>query len=69
MAVSAESFRQRRRVDTLDRFLTGRINGGNKHHVGVVEGILEVVVCMGAGDITKWATGLAPMIAAARASK
>ena len=29
----------------------------------------DVVVCMGAGDITKWATGLAPMIAAARASK
>ena len=29
----------------------------------------DIVICMGAGDITKWAGGLAPAIAAARAAK
>jgi UDP-N-acetylmuramate--alanine ligase len=29
----------------------------------------DVVICMGAGDITKWAGGLAPAVAAARAAK
>jgi UDP-N-acetylmuramate--alanine ligase len=29
----------------------------------------DIVICMGAGDITKWATSLAPMLAAARAAK
>jgi UDP-N-acetylmuramate--alanine ligase len=29
----------------------------------------DIVICMGAGDITKWASGLAPAIAAARAAK
>jgi UDP-N-acetylmuramate--alanine ligase len=29
----------------------------------------DIVICMGAGDITKWASGLAPSIAAARAAK
>ncbi|HVF37832.1 MAG TPA: UDP-N-acetylmuramate--L-alanine ligase, partial [Sphingomicrobium sp.] len=29
----------------------------------------DMVICMGAGDITKWAGGLAPAIAAARAAK
>ena len=29
----------------------------------------DIVICMGAGDITKWAAGLGPAIAAARAAK
>jgi UDP-N-acetylmuramate--alanine ligase len=29
----------------------------------------DIVICMGAGDITKWASGLAPSIAAVRATK
>jgi UDP-N-acetylmuramate--alanine ligase len=29
----------------------------------------DVIICMGAGDITKWAAGLADGIKAARASK
>ncbi len=29
----------------------------------------DIVICMGAGDITKWAGGLAPAVAAARAAK
>ena len=29
----------------------------------------DIVICMGAGDITKWAAGLADGIAKARASK
>ncbi len=29
----------------------------------------DIVICMGAGDITKWASGLGPAIAAARAAK
>ncbi|QDP19156.1 UDP-N-acetylmuramate--L-alanine ligase [Sphingomonas xanthus] len=29
----------------------------------------DIVICMGAGDITKWAAGLGPSIAAARAAK
>jgi UDP-N-acetylmuramate--alanine ligase len=29
----------------------------------------DIVICMGAGDITKWAGGLGPAIAAARAAK
>jgi UDP-N-acetylmuramate--alanine ligase len=29
----------------------------------------DMILCMGAGDITKWAAGLADAIAAARAAK
>jgi hypothetical protein len=39
----AQALDQRLGIDALDRLLAGRIDRRDEHHVGVVEGVLEVV--------------------------
>ena len=42
MAVGAQALDERSRIDAVDRFLAGWVDRRHEHHVGVVEGVLEL---------------------------